>query len=247
MDFSIIIPSRKFPGFPEEAMKFFRALKRNNRREWFQPRKYIYEEQAKAPMLELVAALNAQMARFAPDYVREPRDAVYRIYRDTRFSRDKTPYKTFIAAVFPRRGMERHAGAGYYFSVAPHEIEVAGGVYMPPPEVLRALRLHMLDHHQEFRRIVSARALRSVMGGLKGEQLSRVPKGFPADHPASDLVRHKQWLFWVMLDPALATTPKLFGEILRRFRAMTPFIEFLNAPLAHLRQRPDPARFFETR
>src|SRR6476646_9496914 len=95
-----------FSGFPAEGMQFFRSLARNNRREWFQPRKHIYDEQVKAPMAELVGALCAEMMRFAPDYVAEPAKAIYRIYRDTRFSKDKTPYKTHIAAVFPRRGME---------------------------------------------------------------------------------------------------------------------------------------------
>jgi uncharacterized protein (TIGR02453 family) len=232
-----------FPGFPKEGIRFLSALKKNNRREWFQPRKQVYDEQVKAPMLELVAALNAEIMTFAPAYVREPAEAVYRIYRDTRFCPDKTPYKTHIAAVFTRRGLDRHAGAGLYFSVSPDEFEVAAGVYMPGPEQLRAIRLYLLENHKEFRRIAAAPALKAVMGELQGDCLSRVPKGFPADHPAADLVRYKQWLFWVMLDPGLATTPKTFDEVLTRFRAVTPFIEFLNAPLLEARQKPDPAAF----
>ena len=220
-------------------MKFLRALKKNNRREWFQPRKQVYEEQVKAPMLELVAAVNREMMRFAPEYVREPERAVYRVYRDTRFSHDKTPYKTHIAAVFNRRGLAKHAGAGLYFSVSPKEIEIAGGVYMPGPEELRAIRLHLLDRHTEFNKIVNRRGLQSLMGELKGDSLSRVPKGFPAEHPAADLVRRKQWLLWTMLDPGLATTPELVREIVKRFRAMTPFNDFLNAPLVRAR-RPLP-------
>ena len=94
---------RGFGGFPAAGMQFFRSLTRNNRREWFQPRKHIYEEQVRAPMMDLVSALTAQMIRFAPDYIIEPPKAIYRIYRDTRFSNDKTPYKTHIAAIFPRR------------------------------------------------------------------------------------------------------------------------------------------------
>jgi uncharacterized protein (TIGR02453 family) len=227
-----------FPGFPQEGMRFLRALKKNNRREWFQPRKHTYEDRVKAPMLELVTALNAEMAAFAPAYVRDPAEAVYRIYRDTRFSPDKTPYKTHIAAVFKRRGFERNAGAGFYFSVAPDEIEVAAGVYMPGNEELRAIRLHLLENHEEFRHIVSARPLRELLGVLQGDRLSRAPKGFPAEHPASDLVRYKQWLFWAMLDPRLAPTPALFDEVLARFRAAAPFVEFLNAPLLRAKRAP---------
>lgn len=220
-----------FSGFPPEGMQFLGALARHNRREWFQPRKRIYEEQVKAPMAELVAALNSEMMRFAPDHVNEPAKAIYRIYRDTRFSKDKTPYKTHIAAIFPRRGMEKHGSAGLYFSVSSKEIEVAGGVYMPGPETLLAIRTHMAEHHEEFRRIIRAKRLRALMGEMHGEQLSRVPKGFSREHPAADLLRHKQWLLYVMLDMKLASTPKLLSEVGRRFEAMMPFLEFLNRPL----------------
>ena len=227
-----------FPGFPKEGMQFLSALARSNRREWFQPRKHIYEEQVKAPMAELVTALNSEMMRFAPDYVVEPAKAIYRIYRDTRFSKDKTPYKTHIAAIFPRRGVEKHGGAGLYFSVSAKEIEVAGGVYMPGPETLLAIRTHLAEHHEEFRKIIRAKPLRTLLGEMHGEQLSRVPKGFPSDHAAADLLRYKQWLVYVMLDPKLATTPKLLSELRQRFEAMTPFVDFLNRPLVRERKRP---------
>jgi uncharacterized protein (TIGR02453 family) len=226
-----------FAGFPPEGLKFFASLARNNRREWFQPRKHIYEEQLKAPMVELVSALSAEMIRFAPDYVGEPAKAIYRIYRDTRFSKDKTPYKTHIAAIFPRRGLEKHGGGGLYFSVSAKEIEVAGGVYMPGPEALLAIRTHMAEHHEEFRKIIQARKLRTLMGELQGEQLSRVPKGFPREHAAADLLRYKQWLVWAMLDPKLATTPKLLPEVRQRFEAMMPLLEFLNRPLVGAKRR----------
>jgi uncharacterized protein (TIGR02453 family) len=218
-------------GFPPEGIEFLRALKRHNRREWFQPRKHIYEEKVRAPMCALVAALNARMMTFAPDYVTAPEKAVYRIYRDTRFSHDKTPYKTHIAAIFPRRGVARHAGAGMYFQVSADEVEVAGGVYLPPPENLLIMRRHLLEHHEEYRRIVADRSVRRLLGEVVGEQLARAPKGFPADHPAADLVRYKQWYFDVQLEAELALTPRLLPELVKRFRAMVPLLEFFNRPL----------------
>ncbi len=220
-----------FGGFPEEGMKFLRSLKRNNRRDWFQPRKHIYDEQVKRPMIQLVAAVDTAMLRFAPAYVREPEEAIYRIYRDTRFSPDKTPYKTHIAAVFPQRGLAKHGCAGFYFGISPEGVEIAGGVYMPDANELRLIRAYLADHHEEFRAIVGKRGLRALLGEMSGEQLVRVPKGFCADHPAADLVRHKQWLYDVTLNAALATTAKLLPEIVRRFQAMTPFVDFLNRPL----------------
>ena len=162
-----------FGGFPPEAMPFFRALKKNNTREWFQPRKEIYEEKVRGPMLKLVGALMRRLADFAPDHVGDPNKAIYRIYRDTRFSKNKTPYKTHIAAVFPRCDLQKHSGAGYYFSVSPEEIEVGGGVYMPPPEALRAIRGHLAENHKEFRRIVAAPVVKRFFGAVYGDRLTR--------------------------------------------------------------------------
>jgi len=220
-----------FAGFPEPGMAFLRGLKRNNKREWFQARKQVYEEMVKAPMVEMVEALNESLASRVPDFVTEPAKAIYRIYRDTRFSSDKTPYKTHIAASFFHGRLAKHAAAGFYFSVSPEEIEVAAGLYMPGPEQLLAVRSHIADRHAEFRRLITAKALVKAMGTMQGQQLSRAPKGFPPQHPAGDLIRYKQWLFYTILDGGLAATSRLFGEVARRFELLTPFVEFLNRPL----------------
>jgi uncharacterized protein (TIGR02453 family) len=218
-----------FPGFPPEGIQFMRNLARHNQREWFQPRKPIFDAQVKQPMRQLVEAVNAAMARFAPEYVTDPDKAIFRIYRDTRFSKDKTPYKDHIAASFPRRGTP--AGAGYYFAVSHKEVAIGGGIWMPAPETLLAIRTHVAGHYQGFRRMVQARAVKQLFGELQGEQLSRVPKGFDAGDPAADLLRFKQFLLYVELEPDLATGPELYAEIVKRFRALRPFLEFLNAPL----------------
>ena len=233
-----------FSGFPDEALTFFRGLARNNTREWFQPRKAIYDERVKAPMVELVGAVNRALARFAPEYVNEPEKAVYRVYRDTRFSSDKTPYKTHVAAIFPRRGLEKHGCAGLYFSVSHKEVEVAGGVYMPGPDQLRAIRTHLAEHHERFTRLIRGRNLRTLLGEMQGEQLARVPKGFPADHPAASLIRRKQWLWDMTLDSSVATTPKVYDEVVNRFRAMIPVVEFLNEPLIAAQKKPSDTLFF---
>jgi uncharacterized protein (TIGR02453 family) len=234
------MPRSAFPGFPEEALTFFRGLERNNRREWFQPRKTIFDEQAKRPMLELVAALNSEMQRFAPMHVTEPESAIYRIYRDTRFSKDKKPYKTHIAAYFPRRGMDRHTASGYYVGVSHKEVAVGGGLYMPTPEVLLAVRNRISERHAEFRKLLQSKPLGKLLGELHGEQLSRVPKGFAADHPAAELLRYKQFFFYIELPPDLATSRTMQGEIRKRFEAITPLVDFLNAPLAEARPKKTP-------
>ncbi|HWB84888.1 MAG TPA: DUF2461 domain-containing protein [Bryobacteraceae bacterium] len=212
-------------------MQFLQALARHNHRDWFQPRKPVFEQHVKQPMHELVEAVNAALIKFAPEYVTDPEKAVYRFYRDTRFSKDKTPYKDHIAASFPRRGMVRHAGAGYYFSVSRKTIGIGGGVYMPAPESLLAIRRHVADRHEEFLVVAGSRTVRRLFGELQGDQLTRVPKGFAAGHPAAHLVRFKQYLLYTELPADISTTPALYTEIVKRFQAMTPFLEFLNAPL----------------
>jgi len=237
------MPSR-FPGFPPEALQFFRGLARHNNRDWFQPRKPVFEEQVKRPMLELVEALNSAMKSFAPEYATEPGKAIYRIYRDTRFSKDKTPYKDHIAASFFRHGTGPHKYGGYYVHVSHKEVAVGGGVYMPEPEVLMGVRGHIAEHHSQLRKILAVPAVKRLLGELQGEQLSRVPKGFPATHPAADLLRFKSFFLYTTLPPELATTPQFFTELLTRFRAMKPFLDFLTAPLTTKRQKIDPRELF---
>jgi uncharacterized protein (TIGR02453 family) len=231
--------AKGFTGFPQEGIDFFRKLARNNRREWFQPRKAIFEEQVKQPMLTLVEEVNRALSRFAPDYVTDPAKAVYRIYRDTRFSNDKTPYKDHIAASFHRGGLAAHGNGGYYFQVSHKSVGLGGGIYMPEPEMLLAIRNHIAARHEEFRKILAARTVRSLFGKLEGQQLSRVPKGFCSEHPAADLLRYKYFILWTELPADLAVTPALLGEIVSRFRAMVPFLTFLTQPLGHARRKID--------
>jgi uncharacterized protein (TIGR02453 family) len=228
-----------FPGFSPDAISFLRALKRNNRREWFQPRKEKYEALIKAPMLEMVAALNEELAKFAPDYVTPPEKAVYRIYRDTRFSPDKTPYKTHIAAIFPRHSAIKREGAVFYLHFTEKEVLAFAGVYSPDRDELLAYRTLLQEHHSELQEILSNKALRKTVGALQGEQLSRMPKGFPVDHPAEGLLRQKQWYLESTLDVKLLTSSKLVPELAKRFALMAPMVEFLNRAF---KQKPKPRK-----
>ncbi|HWX53126.1 MAG TPA: DUF2461 domain-containing protein [Verrucomicrobiae bacterium] len=217
-----------FPGFSPDALAFLRSLKRNNRRDWFQPRKEQYETLIKTPMLEFVECLNHELACFAPGYVTPPQKAVYRIYRDTRFSPNKTPYKTHIAAIFPSHRAVKREGAVFYLHFTPTELVAFGGVYSPEREELLAYRTLIQEHYEKLEQILREKKLRSVAGDLQGEQLSRMPKGFPPDHPAGGLLRQKQWYLECTLDVKLVTSPRLVPELARRFQAMTPFVDFLN-------------------
>jgi uncharacterized protein (TIGR02453 family) len=224
-----------FPGFPPEALPFLRDLKLHNSREWFQSHKHVYEEKVRGPMLALVAALDDAIGEFAPEMVTEPKKAVYRIYRDVRFSADKSPYKTHIAAVFSPRGLEKHSGAGLYFHISVDEVLVGGGIYAPGPAELLALRGYLANHAKELDKILRQREFRRLFKEMTGEKLKRVPKGFPQDHPAADLLVYKQFLAGTLLPPDIVTGPTLFRELVKHFRTITPLLQFLNTPLKSAR------------
>ncbi len=220
-----------FPGFSPAALTFLRTLKRNNRRSWFQPRKRTYETEVRDPMLRLVTAVNAGLMDYAPRYVTPPQKSMLRIYRDTRFSANKTPYKTHVSAIFPRAGAGRTSGACFYFHFTEKELLIFGGVWRPPSDELRLIRSHLDQRHEELEGILSARKLKRFFGKLQGEKLTRVPAGYDREHPAAELLRGKQWYLECTLPARVITTPRVLDGITQRFRAMTPFIEFMNEPL----------------
>jgi len=217
-------------------------LKRNNKREWFQDHRGIYEQYVKQPMSVLIEALAAEFQNFAPEMIANQKVSAYRIHRDTRFSKDKSPYKTHVAAVFPRSGMDKHQGASLYLHIAPSEVFIGGGLYMPLPEDLNAIRRHIADNFDAFLDIVESRRFKKFFGEVSGEQLTRVPRGFPADHPAAEYLRFKQFLAARTFPPDVATSSVFFKSVVETFKAMMPFIRFLNEPILktrRIRERQD--------
>ncbi|HEX6465987.1 MAG TPA: DUF2461 domain-containing protein [Terriglobales bacterium] len=228
----------KFPGFSPQAITFLRNLARNNRREWFQPRKEQYESLIKAPMLELVECLNRALAEFAPNYVTPPQKAVFRIYRDTRFSANKTPYKTHVAAIFPLQNVPKNYGAAFYFHFTAKELLVFGGLWTPEREELLAVRRFLQEHYSELEELLRNRARSKILGTLQGEQLTRMPAGFPSEHPAESLLRRKQWYLEATTSDGVITTSRLLPELTRRFQLMAPVVEFLNRPFIRKKEKP---------
>jgi uncharacterized protein (TIGR02453 family) len=221
--------------FTPEALKFLRSLARHNDREWFTPRKPIYEREVKAPMLALIEEINHTLARVAPDHVRPPHKAMLRIYRDTRFDASRgtppRPYKTSVAAWWVRAGLEKTSGAGFYFHVSPKEAVIAAGIYMPTPPQLLAIRRHIELHDAELRALLANRKLRAAMPDLECRALTRPPRGFSATSPAIDLLLCRQWGVSVTLPAEIATLPTLHKEIATRFALAAPLVHFLNAPI----------------
>lgn len=189
-------------------------------------------------MIAAVHAVNQALTAFAPDYVTDPSKAIYRIYRDTRFSPDKTPYKTHIGALLWHSRLGKNGGAAFYFHLSTTEFLIAGGLYHCPPPQLLLVRRHIAAHSDQLRAILGGRKVKSLLGDLQGEQLRRPPKGWPADHPAADLLKFKDLLLETALSPADAWKPSAIGEVTTRFRAMAPFVEFLNEPFLQQAAKP---------
>lgn len=218
------------PRFTPRSLAFLRALKRNNDRDWFRERKAQYEDHLKAPMLAVIEQLATDFQSFAPSLVATPK-CIYRVYRDTRFSDDKAPLKTNIAASFPWRGLPRHEGAGLYIEVAPRWVWVGGGMYAPGTSQLAVVREHIAANHTRLRAIVESPGFRKAVGALEGSKLLRVPRGYEKDHPAAEYLRHRQFLAAKEFPPEFAYDPKFYAAVLGVFKHVAPLIRFLNEPL----------------
>jgi len=227
--------------FDTAAIAFLRDLKENNDREWFQPRKEKYEKLVREPMLRAVEAVNRKFESVAPDYITDPAKAVYRIYRDTRFSPDKTPYKTHIGALLWHKRLGKNGGACFYFHLSAEEFLIAGGLYHAPPAEMVKFRSHIAEQHERLTKILHSRSVREKFGGLQGDKLSRPPKGYPADHPAIEYLKQKDLLLEITLSPDLACGKPALSTLTTHLSAMAPFIEFLDEPaLAQARRSRDP-------
>jgi uncharacterized protein (TIGR02453 family) len=230
-----------FNGFDPRALTFLRGLKRNNRREWFQEHRSEYDEHVLAPMRLLVEELDVRFARFAPEIVGDSRRSVFRIYRDVRFSRDKSPYKTHAACWFSHRqaghgvGSETHgAGAGYYFHLEPGASIVAGGIWMPPRPTLNRLREAIAARPREFGRTLGGPVFRRRFGSLSEEgTLKRLPRGYDMGHPAEPWLRFVSFTVSAPLRDKDVLSPRLGERIERDYRSMLPLVRWLNSALGY--------------
>jgi uncharacterized protein (TIGR02453 family) len=213
--------------FTPKTLKFLRALKRNNDRAWFHAHKDEYEAHVKAPMIAVIERLAKEFRAFAPDLMADSKKSLYRIWRDTRFSEDKRPLKTNVAAVFPHRRGARHSSAGLYLEIAPGWVFAGGGLYRPEPPALHQVRARIAKDPRAFAAIVTSRPFGRT-GALQGETLTRVPRGFPSDHPAADYLKHKQFMAFREWPPELMTSAKFWPELLGTFRAVAPLVAYLN-------------------
>jgi uncharacterized protein (TIGR02453 family) len=218
--------------FTPRALTFLRALKRNNDGEWFRARRADYVAHIQEPLHRLLETLADDLHDVAPELACSPRESTFRMYRDTRFSEDKTQLKTYVAWALRPRGFPKGYAASLYAEFDPTETWIGGGLYHPEPAVRTAVREHIAAQHRRLAAIVKAPAFRKQFGVLQGDQLTRVPRGFDPDHPAAAFLRHKQWLVSKTFPGTFVTTPAFYPGLLALFRAAVPLIQFLNQPIA---------------
>lgn len=216
-----------FDGFPKDTLRFLRELKQNNNREWFAAQKERYEQNVREPMLALLDTLAARLRVVDPDIALEAKKAMYRIYRDVRFSADKSPYKVWIAAAFTYRGFDRKHDAAFYFHIMPEELGVGGGLYAPQGDRLKNIRNAIDADAAALRGILAKKLFTQYFGGLQGEELKRIPMGFDKEHPDADLLKKKQLLCWQTLPVSLVTEAALADRLQEHFIAMAPFVRWL--------------------
>lgn len=212
------------------TLKFMKQLKKNNNREWFLKNKTEYERSRKE-FEEFVDALIKKIAVFDSTVSgKTAKDCVFRIYRDVRFSKDKSPYKTHLGAYITsaQSKSEVNSKAGYYIHIEPGAAFLAGGAYTPESPWLKAIRQEIDYNTAEFKKILGGATFKKYFGKMEGEKLVNAPKEYPKDHPEIELLKHKSFLAVHYLDDKVITSDKFLNHAVSVFRAMKPFNHFLN-------------------
>ena len=225
--------------FTAASLRFLRGLARNNKKPWFEAHRDDYETQIRVPMRALIEEMDVRFARFAPELTGDPKRSMFRINRDIRFSKDKSPYKTHAACWFRHSAADHRVGgdaeagsAGLYFHLQPRQSFVGAGIWMPPRPALDKIRDAIADDPRGFGRIIKRPAARRRYGGLDDEaKLKRMPRGFSDDHPAAEWLRYQSFTLGRQLGDREVLSPRLAEGLERDFRLMLPLVRWLNAAL----------------
>ena len=213
-----------FEGFPKDFFAFFRELKANNNRAWFEDNKQRFKDSVQAPMSAFITAMAPRLTKVSKNFVADPRPnggSMFRIYRDVRFSRDKSPYKTHMGLHFRHAGSRDDVhGAGLYLHLEPGQSFLAGGCWQPDPRSLARFRDAIAWKPAEWKK--ATRGLE-----LGGDTLIRPPKGYPADHPMIEDLKRKDFIASVRLSDAQVCGPKFMNEFLAGARKISPLLRFL--------------------
>ncbi len=211
----------------QSTLDFLTDLKQNNDRQWFNDHKDDYKT-ALANFTDMVAMLLHNISEFDDNLIGVlPKECLFRIYRDVRFSKDKSPYKTWFSASM-KGGGKNGLFPGYYIHMDPENTYLGGGIWHPPKEILQNIREFIVDHHGKFEKIVLGKTFTKYFGEMSGEQLKTAPKGFPKDHPQINWLRYKDFLAGCEKNDADLTSKKIVEDFSADYQAMFPFIQFLH-------------------
>jgi len=217
------------------TLTFLKDLKKNNNRDWFKKHKNVYES-ALADFEELIGELLFAVSAFDKTIVGvQPKETMFRIYRDVRFAKDKTPYKTHFGAVIGPGG-RKCTDAMYYFHLEPGNSFLAGGLHQPPSPDLAKIRTEIDKNGSALKKIMKSASFKKLFEKIEGEQLISAPRGYDVDHPHIDLLRYKDLLITRTLSDTQALSQQLVPEMTKTFKAMKPFNDFLNNALGKLKR-----------
>lgn len=232
------MPYENETGMNNELYNFLGELRVNNDRQWFQTNKKRYEALRKQFVAD-VERLIGRIAAFDPEIGGlDAQSCMYRIYRDIRFTNDKTPYKTHFGAYMTGYGGRTSPYAGYYLHIEPGNSLLSGGVWCPPADLLKRLRQDIYDNMDEFLEIIENSEFKKTFPSLVGETLKRTPFGFPADDPHADILRHKDFVVLTERPDAFFCTDDWMDGVVEAFRVLAPFNRFLNYTVSEYFGKP---------
>jgi len=210
------------------TFKFLKDLKKNNNKPWFDAHKTTYET-AKTDFEELVTGVLTGLGKTEPAFKElKAKDCIFRIYRDVRFSKDKTPYKSHFGASFSKGG-KKHLAAGYYLHLEPGAIFMGGGMWMPEGDAVKKIRQEIDYNFKDFQKIMNAAAFKKTFGKLSEEEkLKTTPKGYTDDNPAIEYLKLKSFVAGCKMDDKDLGDKNAAANCVKVFSAMKPFIDFLN-------------------
>ncbi|HCY41595.1 MAG TPA: TIGR02453 family protein [Prolixibacteraceae bacterium] len=211
----------------QEVLNFLSELKENNNKEWFDQNRDRYQE-CRKKVLFLTELIIHEVGKFDSEIGNlAAKDCVFRIFRDVRFSNDKTPYKTNMGS-FIAKGGRKSFSVGYYVHIEPGASFVGGGSYCPPADALKAMRTEIFDHPEEFKQLVRSESFRKVYPEFYDDKLKTAPKGFPKDFPDIDLLKYKSFAFGSSIDDSVVASDSYVTKIVGSLKELYPVNRFLN-------------------
>jgi uncharacterized protein (TIGR02453 family) len=210
----------------QSVLKFAGDLKQNNNRGWFQDHRSDYEI-ARARFEDYVAALIQELSKTEPLADLSPKDCIFRLNRDLRFTKDKTPYKPYMSAYIAPGGRKSRL-LGYYVHIEPGNAMLAGGLYEPNTQQLTSWRDAIVRDPRPFKDITGSETFRKFFGEVGGERLKTIPRGYPKDHPEADLLRLKTVTVTRHLTDTEVASPAFFPETIETFRVIKPFLKYFD-------------------